>query len=279
MVIFQPAMLVYRELSSPIAFQPPRIASVKASRTCAAPPRPWKAWRCCRTMGSKSVLSERVGKTFEPRKKETRILSIESWLVNWDPYFMAYLQSPHNWVVHQSLYTLNNQGPFFHCSFEVLTLWWFVDAIFFGGFKLGFKGRPGGRSVGLCACLLLMVFCPWHGVWIGLGYKVTYHFSKKTPLTMEKQPFEDVSPIGKMVIFHCHVSFLVCFLPCLRNMGLVAKIKAISRSTSEAERNPPKTAWFLRMFFHTDVSMLRIFWNGGPYPSILCVGVSFKNQG
>ena len=31
-------------------------------------------------------------------------------------------------------------------------------------------------------------------------------------MTMEKQPFEDVSPILKMVIFHCHVCFLVGIL-------------------------------------------------------------------
>ncbi len=36
------------------------------------------------------------------------------WLVNRDPY-NGLLKSPHNWVVFNPLFTLNNQGPFFHC--------------------------------------------------------------------------------------------------------------------------------------------------------------------
>ena len=30
---------------------------------------------------------------------------------------------------------------------------------------------------------------------------------RKTNMTIENQPFEDVSPILTMVMFHCHVSF------------------------------------------------------------------------
>ena len=48
--------------------------------------------------------------------KKTLLLSIESWLVNRDPY-NGLLKSLYNWVgKFHPLYTLNNQG-FFHCSF------------------------------------------------------------------------------------------------------------------------------------------------------------------
>ena len=50
----------------------------------------------------------------EPRKKPL-LLSIESWLVDRDPY-IGLLKPPYNWVVIHPLYNLNNQGPFFHCS-------------------------------------------------------------------------------------------------------------------------------------------------------------------
>ena len=46
------------------------------------------------------------------------LLSIESWLVYRDPYFMAYEIIPilYNWLVFHPLYNLTNQGHFFHCS-------------------------------------------------------------------------------------------------------------------------------------------------------------------
>ena len=74
-----------------------------------------------------------------PATTKTPLLSIESWLVNRDPYFMVYYNPYITGMmkVHHPQNTLNNQGPFFHCSFEVLTLWWFVDAILMG-FQVGF---------------------------------------------------------------------------------------------------------------------------------------------
>ncbi len=40
------------------------------------------------------------------------------WLFNRDPY-NGLLKSPYNRIVFHPLYTLNNQGPFFHCSPEL----------------------------------------------------------------------------------------------------------------------------------------------------------------
>ena len=45
-------------------------------------------------------------------RKNSLLLSIESWLVYRDPY-VSLLKSPYNWVVCHPLYNLNNQGPFF----------------------------------------------------------------------------------------------------------------------------------------------------------------------
>ena len=54
-------------------------------------------------------------------RKKTLLLSIESWLVNRDPYFMVYY-NPHITGARISSPTnpLNNQGPFFHCSNDVI---------------------------------------------------------------------------------------------------------------------------------------------------------------
>ena len=66
------------------------------------------------------------------KKKKTRpILSIESWLLNRDPY-NGLLQSLDNWVVH----TLNNKG-LFHCSVALLLRkGWFTKSL---GSKLSIK--------------------------------------------------------------------------------------------------------------------------------------------
>ena len=49
----------------------------------------------------------------EPQKK--LLLSIVSGLFHRDPD-NGLLQSPHNWEISHPPYTLNNKGPFFHCS-------------------------------------------------------------------------------------------------------------------------------------------------------------------
>ena len=52
----------------------------------------------------------------EPRKK-TLLLSLESWLVNRDPYVMVYEIIPvYLHSISSPKKNLNNQGPFFHCS-------------------------------------------------------------------------------------------------------------------------------------------------------------------
>ena len=58
-------------------------------------------------------------KTTVPRKKRSYFPLYK--LVNRDPY-NAFLQSPYNWVVFHPLYTLNNKGPFFHCSSDTKPL-------------------------------------------------------------------------------------------------------------------------------------------------------------
>ena len=55
----------------------------------------------------------------EPEKK-TLLLSIESWLVYREPYFMIHYNPYINWVGFHPLHTLNNQG-IFHCSGELLS--------------------------------------------------------------------------------------------------------------------------------------------------------------
>ena len=47
--------------------------------------------------------------------KKTLLLSIESWLVNRDPY-NGLLKSLYNWVGFHPIYNPTNQGPFFRCS-------------------------------------------------------------------------------------------------------------------------------------------------------------------
>ena len=55
----------------------------------------------------------------------------------------------------------------------------------------------------LYALLLRLQFCCW-GDWC--CRVIVVDISPKTKMTVEKQPFEDASPI-KMVISHCHVNF------------------------------------------------------------------------
>ena len=46
-------------------------------------------------------------------EKNPPILSIKSWMVNRDPYFMVYYHALYNWVVFHPLYTLTQPGALF----------------------------------------------------------------------------------------------------------------------------------------------------------------------
>ena len=52
--------------------------------------------------------------TAEPRQKKTYFPLNPDCLIR--ILIIVYYNPPHNWVVFHPLYTLNNQGPFFHCS-------------------------------------------------------------------------------------------------------------------------------------------------------------------
>ena len=63
-------------------------------------------------------------------------------------------------------------------------------------------------------CVFLNQVCVYMLTWKGLrGYVSSPEGTPPKNMTIEKQPFEDVSSIKKMVMFHCHLSLVGGFNP------------------------------------------------------------------
>ena len=67
-----------------------------------------------------SLLPPERAASFQPRKKNGPTFHSKNWLVNRDPYVMAYEIIPVGFLISQK--NLTNQGPFFHCSFKTTCL-------------------------------------------------------------------------------------------------------------------------------------------------------------
>ena len=67
-----------------------------------------------------SLLPPERAASFRPRKKNGPTFHSKNWLVNRDPYVMAYEIIPVGFLISQK--NLTNQGPFFHCSFKTTCL-------------------------------------------------------------------------------------------------------------------------------------------------------------
>ncbi len=74
--------------------------------------------------------------TYMSHEKNPTLLSIESWMVNRDPYFMVYYNALYNWVGFHPLYNPTNQGFF---------SWLRFCGMFgsFAGMVMPWQGRKG----------------------------------------------------------------------------------------------------------------------------------------